>query len=71
ASRDYERKDTRQEADKALAALKEHGMQVNVASPESVQQMRETIAPVNEQIKQEVGADIWQAVQDELAAIRK
>lgn len=70
-SRDYERKDTRQEADKALAALKEHGMEVNVASPESVEQMRKTIAPVNEQIKKEVGAEIWQAVQDELAEIRK
>jgi hypothetical protein len=46
-------------------------MQVNVATPDSVQQMRATIAPVNEQIKKEVGADIWQAVQDELAALRK
>ncbi|MDS1139826.1 TRAP transporter substrate-binding protein [Pusillimonas sp. SM2304] len=70
-SRDYERKDTRDEADKALAALKEHGMEVNVAGPDSVEQMRKTIAPVNEQIKKEVGAEIWQAVQDELAEIRK
>jgi len=71
ASRDYEREDTRQEADKALAALKEHGMQVNVATPENVDKMRATIAPVNEQIKKEVGTEIWQAVQDELAALRK
>ncbi|NYT75794.1 hypothetical protein H0A71_02160 [Alcaligenaceae bacterium] len=29
--------------------------------------VRETIAAVNEQIKKEVGDDIWQAVQNQLA----
>lgn len=70
-SRDYERKDTRDEADKALAQLKADGMQVNVVSPGDVEAMRETIAPVNDQIRQEVGDDIWQAVQNELAQLRQ
>jgi hypothetical protein len=32
--------------------------------------MRGTIAPVNEQIKQAVGPELWQAVQDQLKEIR-
>lgn len=71
ASRDFERKDTRQEAEKALAQLKAEGMQVNEVSPEEVERMRETIKPVNEQIKQNVGPAIWQAVQNQLKAIRQ
>lgn len=70
-SRDFERKDTRAEADKALAQLKADGMQVNTVSPEAVQKMRETIAPVNAQIEQSVGSDLWNAVQDQLKDIRK
>lgn len=70
-SRDFERKDTRAEADKALAQLKADGMQVNTVSTDAVQQMRGTIAPVNEQIKKEVGPELWQAVQDQLKEIRK
>ncbi len=70
-SRDFERKDTRQEADKALAQLKADGMQINTVSPEAVQKMRETIAPVNEKIKQDVGPGLWNAVQDQLKDIRK
>ena len=70
-SRDYERKDTRAEADQALAQLKADGMQVNTVSPEAVAKMREAIAPVNEKIKQDVGAELWDAVQAELAEIRK
>lgn len=70
-SRDFERKDTRAEAGQALAQLKSDGMKVNEVSPEAVQAMRETIAPVNEKIKQDVGADLWDAVQAELKAIRQ
>ncbi|MGB3425654.1 MAG: TRAP transporter substrate-binding protein [Castellaniella sp.] len=70
-SRDYERKDTREEADKALAQLKADGMQINTVSPEAVQKMRDTIAPVNAEIEKSVGSDLWNAVQDELKAIRK
>ncbi|WP_323018830.1 TRAP transporter substrate-binding protein [Castellaniella sp.] len=70
-SRDFERKDTRAEAEKALTQLKADGMQVNTVSAEEVQRMRGTIEPVNEQIKKEVGPDLWQAVQDQLQAIRK
>ena len=70
-SRDFERKDTRAEADKALAQLKADGMQVNTVSPEAVQKMRETIAPVNAQIEKSVGPDLWNAVQTQLKDIRK
>lgn len=70
-SRDFERKDTRAEAEKALTQLKADGMQVNTVSAEEVQRMRGTIEPVNEQIKKEVGPDLWQAVQDQLVEIRK
>lgn len=70
-SRDFERKDTRGEAEKALAQLKADGMQVNIVSADNVDAMRKTIAPVNEQIKKEVGDDIWQAVQNQLVELRK
>jgi len=71
ASRTYERQDTRKEAGAALDELKKKGMIVNVVSPQNVQKMRERIAPVNKQIEQETGTQIWQAVQDQLAQIRK
>ncbi|WP_345798778.1 TRAP transporter substrate-binding protein [Castellaniella sp. MT123] len=71
ASRDFERTDTRAEADKALSQLKADGMQVNTVSAQEVQRMRETITPVNAQIKKSVGPDLWNAVQDQLKEIRK
>ncbi|MHA3904547.1 TRAP transporter substrate-binding protein [Castellaniella sp. WN] len=70
-SRDFERKDTRAEADKALAQLKADGMQVNEVASAEIERMRETIKPVNEQIKQNVGPAVWQAVQNQLKAIRQ
>ncbi|CDM22751.1 TRAP transporter substrate-binding protein [Castellaniella defragrans] len=70
-SRDFERKDTRAEADKALAQLKADGMQINEVAPAEIERMRETIKPVNEQIKQNVGPAVWQAVQNQLKAIRQ
>ncbi len=70
-SRDFERKDTRAEADKALAQLKADGMEINTVSAEAVQKMRDTIAPVNEKIKQDVGTELWDAVQAQLKDIRK
>ncbi|MEN9893556.1 MAG: hypothetical protein RLY78_3851, partial [Pseudomonadota bacterium] len=46
-SRDFERKDTREEAAKAVAELKTKGMQINELSPAEVARMRDKLTRVN------------------------
>ncbi len=70
ASRDYERKDTREEAAKALAELKGKGMQINELSPAEVARMRSKLAAINASIAANIGNDLWQEAQTELAKIR-
>ncbi|WP_434458631.1 TRAP transporter substrate-binding protein [Stutzerimonas urumqiensis] len=65
-ARDFERKDTRAEGAKALAALKEEGMKVNKISPEVTQQMREKAQPAIQSVIDRVGEDLFQEVQAEL-----
>ncbi|PAU65420.1 ABC transporter substrate-binding protein [Pseudomonas sp. PIC25] len=65
-ARDFERKDTREEAAKALAQLKEKGMQVNEISAEEVQRMREQAQPAIQKVIDTVGAELFQQVQAEL-----
>ncbi|CAM3593714.1 TRAP transporter substrate-binding protein [Paracidovorax anthurii] len=62
-SRDFERKDTREEAAKALADLKTKGMQVNELPAAEASRMRERLAGVNAGIAKAVGQDTWDAVQ--------
>lgn len=69
-SRDFERKDTRDEAAKALAELKAKGMQINELSPAEASRMRDKLTRVNAEIAANVGMDLWQQTQAELARMR-
>jgi tripartite ATP-independent transporter DctP family solute receptor len=69
-SRDYERKDTRDEASKAMADLKSKGMLVNELSPLEAERMRSKLTGVYADIGKEVGMDLWNETQKELARIR-
>ncbi len=62
-SREFERKDTREEAAKALADIKTKGMQVNELSAAEANRMREKLTSVNDGIAKTVGQDTWDAVQ--------
>ena len=61
-SRDFERKDTREEAAKALADLKSKGMQVNELSAAEANRMREKLVSVNAGIAKSVGQQTWDEV---------
>jgi TRAP-type transport system periplasmic protein len=70
ASRAFERKDTREEAAKAVAELKAKGMQVNELSPSETARMRDKLTKVNASIGAHVGMDLWQETQAALAKLR-
>ncbi|SNS97408.1 TRAP transporter substrate-binding protein [Pseudomonas segetis] len=65
-ARDFERKDTREEAAKALAQLKENGMQINEISPAEVERMREKAQPAIQQVTDTVGQQLFDQVQAEV-----
>jgi tripartite ATP-independent transporter DctP family solute receptor len=69
-SRDFERKDTREEAAKAVAELKAKGMQVNEVSPAEVARMRDRLTRVNAGIGANVGMELWNETQAALAKLR-
>lgn len=69
-SRDFERKDTRDEAAKALADLKGKGMQVNELSPAETARMRDKLASINGGIAANVGQSLWDETQAALAGQR-
>lgn len=69
-SRDYERKDTRDEAARAMGDLKAKGMQVNELSPAESARMRDKLTKVYAGIGAEIGMDLWAEAQGELAKIR-
>lgn len=71
ASRDFERKDTREEAGKALADLKSKGMQINELSAVEAGRMRDKLTRVNAGIGANIGMELWQETQAELARLRK
>jgi TRAP-type transport system periplasmic protein len=71
ASRDFERKDTREEASKAVADLKAKGMQVNELSPAENARMRNKLTKVYAQIGADVGMDLWNQTQTELTKLRE
>ena len=70
ASRDFERKDTREEAGKALADLKGKGMQINELTPAETARMRDKLTRVNASIATNVGMDLWKDTQSALAKLR-
>ena len=57
-SREFERKDTREEASKAMADLKAKGMLVNELSPLEAERMRSKLTSVYTDIGKEVGMDM-------------
>jgi tripartite ATP-independent transporter DctP family solute receptor len=69
-SRDFERKDTRDEAAKALGDLKAKGMQINELSVAEVNRMRDKLTHVNAGIATNVGMDLWNDTQNELTRLR-
>jgi tripartite ATP-independent transporter DctP family solute receptor len=69
-SRDFERKDTRDEAAKALGDLKAKGMQINELSVTEVNRMRDKLTHVNASIATNVGMDLWNDTQKELTRLR-
>ncbi|MFN3987443.1 MAG: TRAP transporter substrate-binding protein [Rhodocyclaceae bacterium] len=69
-ARDFERADTRAEAARALSELEAKGMTVNTLSEAELQRMREKIAPITAKIAEDVGADLWNEVQTEIAKAR-
>jgi tripartite ATP-independent transporter DctP family solute receptor len=71
ASRDFERADTRAEAALMLAGLKEKGMRVHVLDPAKRDEMRDTLRPVRAALSVQVGQDLWQQVQADIARVRR
>jgi tripartite ATP-independent transporter DctP family solute receptor len=71
ASRDFERKDTREEAGRALAELKAKGMQINELPASESARMRSKLSAVNAGIAANVGQELWNEAQAALAALRK
>ena len=69
-SRDFERQDTRAEADKALADLRGKGMQVNELSPAEAGRMRDKLGAINASISANVGEGLWKEVQGAVAQAR-
>lgn len=69
-SRDFERTDTRDEANKALADLKAKGMQINELSPAEASRMRDKLGAVNASISANVGEALWKDVQGAVAQVR-
>lgn len=61
-SREFERKDTREEATKALAELKTKGMQINELPAAEANRMREKLVAVNGGIAKSVGQETWDSV---------
>ncbi len=69
-SRDFERKDTREEAGKALAELKAKGMQINELPPAESNRMRDRLTRVNASIGASIGMDLWTETQAALVKLR-
>lgn len=70
ASRTFERKDTRAEAEKAVAELQAKGMKLNRLDASESARMREKLAPVNATIANSVGQDLWRETQATLSKMR-
>ena len=70
-SREYERKDTRAEAGRALSDLKAKGMQINELSPAESARMRDKLTKVNATIATNVGMDLWNETKTSLDKMRK
>jgi TRAP-type transport system periplasmic protein len=71
ASRDFERKDTREASSKALAELRAKGMEFSKLAPKETGRLRDKLTKVNATIAANVGMELWDEAQKELAKLRK
>jgi len=71
ASRDFERKDSREASAQSIAYLKEKGMQINELSPAELERMREMVKPAFDKYAADGGADVLKELQGAIAASRK
>jgi tripartite ATP-independent transporter DctP family solute receptor len=69
-SRAFERKDTREEAARALGELQTKGMQFNKLQPSETAKLRDRLTRINAGIASNVGMDLWSETQGQLAKMR-
>lgn len=70
ASRDFERKDTREQSQKALEELKAKGMGVSELPEGEIAKLREIAAPATKSVIDSIGQSLWDEAQAELAKVR-
>ncbi|MGQ0709486.1 MAG: TRAP transporter substrate-binding protein [Rhodoferax sp.] len=70
ASRDFERKDTRAEAEKALGELKAKGMQINHLTADESGRMFNKLGSIYKEVSAQVGQDLWYDTLLELSKMR-
>jgi tripartite ATP-independent transporter DctP family solute receptor len=71
ASRDFERKDSRDSGAKALDVLKQKGLQITVLSAKELDRMQDAARPAIAKLAANGHAELVKALQAELAKIRK
>ncbi|MBY6263484.1 TRAP transporter substrate-binding protein, partial [Azospirillum sp. 412522] len=71
ASREFERKDSREVTAQSVAYLKEKGMQVNELSPAELERMREMVKPTFDKYAADGGADLLKELRTEIMKVRK
>ncbi|MBK4717718.1 TRAP transporter substrate-binding protein [Azospirillum sp. YIM DDC1] len=71
ASRDFERKDSRDASKQSIAYLKDKGMQINELSDAELGRMREMVKPAMDKFAAEGGADLLNELQGEINKVRK
>jgi TRAP-type transport system periplasmic protein len=69
-ARDYQRQVSREAAAKAVETLKEEGMQIDTLPPEEVEKIRAQLEPVVAKHSGNIGPELVQEVQAELAKLR-
>ncbi len=71
ASRDFERKDSREASKQSIAYLKDKGMQINELSNAELGRMREMVKPAMDKFAADGGADLLNELQAEINKVRK
>ncbi|AWJ91566.1 ABC transporter substrate-binding protein (plasmid) [Azospirillum baldaniorum] len=71
ASRDFERKDSREASKQSIAYLKDKGMQINELSDAELGRMREMVKPAMDKFAADGGADLLNELQGEISKVRK
>lgn len=71
ASREFERKDSREASLQSVGYLKEKGMQINALSDSELTRMREMVKPAFDKYAADGGAEVLKAIQAEIAKVQK